>query len=205
MPYAVLLHWLKLKHPRMVPDRLEELYRSLVRELETIGTDGASPLRRALALDFGDQQWTREGWQPGGVSTHGVAERGVQAVLHHVMDEASLPFLLDWAFEPPASPVLSRWLTHPNCRAVVLRQGRVPEPRGGALLIDGQDLGTVDVQLNRLVRFGLNLHLNQAGLTLLGNRLRPHRSTLKNCWRSLHAIPVGRFPQRHRKGWPGSV
>lgn len=162
MPYAVLLHWLKLKHPRMVPDRLEELYRSLVRELETIGTDGASPLRRALALDFGDQQWTREGWQPGRVSTHGVAERGVQAVLHHVMDEASLPFLLDWAFEPPASPVLFRWLTHPNCRAVVLRQGRVPEPRGGALLMDGQDLGTVDVQLSRLVRFGLNLHLNQA-------------------------------------------
>ena len=43
----------------------------------------------------------------------------------------------------------------------MLRQGRVPEPRGGALLIDGQDLGTVDVQLSRLVRFELDLHLNQ--------------------------------------------
>ena len=162
LPYTVLLHWLKLKHPRMVSIRRQELYRDLVQELEVDADVGASPLKRALLIEFGEQQWTHEGWQPCGFNTYGLAQRAVKAVLHHVMDDGRFPFLVDWAFEPPGPSVLSRWLTHPACRAVVLRQGRVPDLKGSALLIDGQDLGSVEVQLSRFVKFELELHLDRA-------------------------------------------
>jgi len=143
LPFTVLLHWLELKHPRMALGRRQELYDELVRELELSTNEEVSSLRRSLLLEFGNQEWTHDPWRPGWFNTHGVAERGVLAVLHHVMDDGRLPFVVDWAFERPDAPDWSRWLMHPGCRALVTRHGEVPESRGSALLIDGQDLGTV--------------------------------------------------------------
>ena len=40
------------------------------------------------------------------------------------------------------------------------RHGGLPESKGSALLVDGQDLGTVEVELSRSVKFDLNLHLD---------------------------------------------
>ena len=160
LPFPVLSHWLELKHPRMALARRQELYHELVSELEHHTNEDISSLRRSLLLEFGNQEWTHGPWQPGWFNTHGVAERGVLAALHHAMNEGRLPFVVDWGFERPNVADWSRWLTHPACRAVVTRHGNVPESRGSALLIDGQDLGTVEVQLNRSIRFELNLHLD---------------------------------------------
>ena len=161
LPYAVLLHWLELKHPRMALARRQERYLELLKELETKVNQTTSSLMRSLLLEFGEQQWTHDVLRPGWFNTHGVGERAVVAVLHHVMEVGWLPFVMDWAFEQPNTPVLSRWLTHPACRAVVTRHGSLPESKGSALLVDGQDLGTVDVELSRSVKFDLNLHLGE--------------------------------------------
>ena len=160
LPFSVLHLWLQLKHPRMATARRKEHYRALVMELETDMEQDVSPLMRSLLLEFGEQQWTHDSLRPGWFNTHGVAERAVLAVLHHIMEDGRVPFVVDWAFEQPDVPVLSRWLTHPACRAVVTRHGGLPESKGSALLVDGQDLGTVEVQLSRSVKFDLNLHLD---------------------------------------------
>ena len=161
LSFSVLLHWLELKHPRMATARRNEHYLALVMDLETNVGQDVSPLMRSLLLEFGEQQWTHEPLRPGWFNTHGVAERAVLAVLHHVMEDGRIPFVVDWAFEQPGAPVLSRWLTHPACRAVLTRHGNLPESKGSALLVDGQDLGTVDVELSRSVKFDLNLHLDE--------------------------------------------
>ena len=162
VPFSVLSHWLTFKHPRMATHRRQRLYDDLVRELQTSATPDASPLMRSLLMDFGDQPWTMEPWRPGPVNLHGITERGVLSILHHAMEEGRLPFVVDWAFETPSSPRLSRWLRHPDCRSVILR--RDPPPEGlpsTSLLVDGHDLGTVAVHLSRSIRFDLTLHLGE--------------------------------------------
>ena len=103
----------------MAAARRNEHYLALVMDLETNVGQDVSPLMRSLLLEFGEQQWTHDSLRPGWFNTHGVAERAVLAVLHHIMEDGRIPFVVDWAFEQPDAPVLSRWLTHPACRAVV--------------------------------------------------------------------------------------
>ena len=201
LPFPVLLHWLALKHPRMVPARRQELYQELVRELQLDTSEEVSSLRRALLLEFGDQHWTHDPWQPGWFNTHGVAERAVLAVIDHAMDDGRLPLVVDWAFEQPDAAVLSRWLTQPSCRAVVTRHGGIPESRGSALLVDGRDLGTVEVQLNRSVRFDLNLHLDEVEI----NTMRQQMEVVPRDAEELLGSSLGQSQQVFSSTSPGGV
>ena len=205
LPFSVLLHWLELKHPRMATARRNEHYRTLVMELEMNMDRDLSPLMRSLLLEFGEQQWTHDPLRPGWFNTHGVAERAVLAVLHHVMKDGRVPFVMDWAFEQPDAPMLSRWLTHPACRAVVMRHGGLPESKGSVLLVDGKDLGTVEVELSRSVKFDVNLHLDEGDSAAPRQRMEVVPRNAEELLAATVSHPQGAFSSTSPDGLAGQL
>ena len=158
LPFGVLNHWLKIKHPRMGVERLNELYDGLVAGLVQSPQSPVSALEREVRMEFGDTVWVQTSWRPGYVDIYGASQRAVVSMLHHVMVESDTPFVVDWVFDGPDLEVEGRLLGHPLCRGLLSRRGAAPmDGQGAVLLTDAEEMGRVEVRLGRSTVFTVEL------------------------------------------------
>ncbi len=158
LPFGVLNHWLKMKHPRMGPERLMDLYDGLIASLEQSAQSTLSALERELRMEFGEVRWMHTPWRPGYVDIYGVSHRAVDSILRHIMEESNVPFVVDWMFDGPDQDTVGRLLGHPLCRGVLSRRGVSPTPAQEAVLLtDADEMGKVEVRLGRSTVFTVEL------------------------------------------------
>ena len=164
LPFDVLLHWLKRNHPRMNQARLNEVHEGLVQEFIEGDSSKLSPLGRTVHMEFGEVAWSHNDVEVGYVDVYGMSERAVRSLFDHLMQTSSLPFVLDWMFEGFDDAAVAPFLGHPQCRALLTRRGPPPQPKEGRVTVmDGEDMGTVEVHLSRSTAYSVELSTNQAG------------------------------------------
>ena len=158
LPLSVLNHWLKIKHPRMGVERLDELFDGLVAGLLQSPQSPVSALEREVRMEFGETVWVQTPWSPGYVDIYGASQRAVVSILHHVMAESNTPFVVDWVFDGPEVEIQDRLLGHPLCRGLLSRRGAAPMfGQGAVLLTDAEEMGRVEVRLGRSTVFTVEL------------------------------------------------
>ncbi len=158
LPRGVLNHWLKMKHPRMGSERLNDLYDALIGSLEGSTQSSFSALEREVRMEFGEVRWMQTPWRPGYVDIYGVSHRAVVSILRHVMEESNIPFVVDWVFDGPDEGMVGRLLGHPLCRGLLSRRGVSPTPAQEAVLLtDADEMGRVEVRLSRSTVFTVEL------------------------------------------------
>tara|TARA_Y100000991_G_scaffold37390_2_gene25581 strand:- start:22923 stop:25427 length:2505 start_codon:yes stop_codon:yes gene_type:complete len=158
LPVGVLNHWLRIKHPRMGMERLNELYNGLIASLEQGPQSTGSALEREVRMEFGETAWVERHWDPGYVDIYGASQRAVVSILNHVIAESNIPFVVDWVFDGPGVETEGRLLGHPLCRGLLSRRGAAPAfGEEAVLLTDAEEMGRVDVRLGRSTVFTVEL------------------------------------------------
>ena len=164
LPFDVLLHWLKLKHPRMNRGRLIEVHEGLIQAFIEGDSSNLSPLGRTVQMEFGEVEWSHGDVEAGYVDVYGMSERAVRALFDHLVQRTSTPFVLDWMFEELDDVTVAPILGHPQCRALLTRRGAPPQPKEGRVTVtDGEDMGTVEVHLGRSTAYFVELSTHHEG------------------------------------------
>jgi hypothetical protein len=156
LPITVLHAWLASKHTRMSLDKLNETHADLVETLTTAPSTLAPSLRRELASDFGTVEWSNDPWMPGMVDIYGMSQRGVEALLNHLLNTTELPFTVDWPFEDSGSGVQAIVAQHPLCRAWVTRKGTLEHSTSTSVHAT-QQMAVVLVQTGKHVSLPIQL------------------------------------------------
>ena len=123
LPVGVLRAWLAMKHSRMSEEKIHLAHQDLVTSLQQTSTSIAPSLRRELATDFGEVEWSEEDWKVGLIDIYGMSHRGLEAVLTHLVESTTLPFSVDWPFEDAAFRMQTNMDEHPLCQVWITRKG----------------------------------------------------------------------------------
>lgn len=159
LPFPVLHFWLKRKHPRMNTERIRELYLGLKDVLSGAKVSDVASLERNVLMAFGETHWTDKPLHGGYLDTYGLSPRAVLSIMDHVLESVSVPFLLDWAHDATDGVDFKRLMGHPQCRAVFTRREPPRNPRSDVVLVlDGHEMGAIEVQMGRSIRFNVELH-----------------------------------------------
>lgn len=171
LPFGVLRAWLVLKHPRMQRHRIEELYAGLTAVLSDDSQASPTLLEREALLDFGRVAWATTPLSEGYLDVYGMTARGASALLQHIVENITVPFLIDWPFEDLDPDLSARLLEHPLCRSCLTRRGPPPSVEvHGSVLLDAQEMGVVSLRQGRMA--AIQIQLNAPG-----ERLEPPAST----------------------------
>ena len=162
LPYAVLLPWLVNRHPRMTKDKRLDLWSGLVTALgEERPAKGA--LERAVVADFGSVRWADVDLTTGLLDTREMKITAVLAILEHLRDAESVPFVVDWGGGLQDAARLEKITDHPGCLAVIQRTMlEVPPLPQGCVVTPHPEFGVVKVEFSGM-NFTLRLRLNESG------------------------------------------
>ena len=166
LPFPILHFWLKRKHPRMNIERIRELYLGLRDFLSGGKVSDVASLERDVRMEFGETDWTHKPLHNGYLDTYGLSPRAVSSIIDHVLESVPVPFLLDWAHDATEGVDFKRLMEHPQCRAVFTRRKPFSSSSSDVVsVVDGQELGTVEVQMGRTIRFNVELHARGQALS----------------------------------------
>ena len=159
LPFPILHFWLTRKHPRMNNERIRELYLGLRDVLSGGKVSDVASLEREVRMEFGETNWTDKPLHNGYLDTYGLSPRAISSIMDHVLESVSVPFLLDWAHDATDGVDFKRLMEHPQCRAVFTRR-KPPSSSASDIVsvLDGQDMGAVEIQMGRSIRFDVELH-----------------------------------------------
>jgi len=158
LPLEVLRSWLRLRHPRMSTDKLNERYEDLKLQLDSGMTRVPLPIRRDLIADFGIVHWSDLHFEAARVDLYGVSPLGLHALCEHALNHARTPFVIEWPFPHPDQSLLERVLTHPMCKMLVTRHlDGMMLPSATVHIKDSPVLAQLKVHLNRSAVLPLNL------------------------------------------------
>lgn len=113
LPKEVLRYWLKIIHPRLGRDSIEERYNRL---LTDITNSSSNALTRRVLNDFPGRNWT-EGIG-NFIDTRSISQRGGEAVVRFALDASDKPIVLDWRW-PLDQNLLTQFATDSRCRVII--------------------------------------------------------------------------------------
>ncbi|MEK9731144.1 MAG: winged helix-turn-helix domain-containing protein [Candidatus Poseidoniales archaeon] len=160
MPFAVLVEWVKLIHPRLNFRKVE----SIAKDLLSKSKDGKGrPSKRLTDLrrDFQNVEWIDDEHQKSfHLSISGCNERGLRAVTEYLL-QTTYPWVLEWNLELPNDDLLERCLSHQYCVAVITKQVHSKKiNNANVFLRPSTRIGELDVQVSRSGY--IPIHLDQA-------------------------------------------
>jgi hypothetical protein len=149
LPSDVLYDWLAAKHTRMSFEKLSALHTELVTTLTNDASSLAPSLRRELASDFGTVTWLHEPLGPGVLDTYGMSQRGVEALLTHLIKTTEHPFTVDWPFDETGESLQLLAVQHPLCRAWLSRKGSLDATSASIMVQATPQMAVVHVQVGK--------------------------------------------------------
>jgi len=112
LPYGILRNWLKINHPRLSSNSIEERFTRLKSDLKL---KSSNSLTRKVLNDFPGREWTQK--FNGVIDTRSLSQRGGEAALLFSLEENELPIVVDWRWKPVKS--LDRLTSDSRCRLVI--------------------------------------------------------------------------------------
>lgn len=199
LPYAVLLPWLFNRHPRMSESKRQALWSGLTTSLAEGGL-ATGALERAVVSEFGTVMWDDHHITTGVIDTRNMKTTAVLAILEHLRDVETLPFVVDWGGGDQDMQRLLDVFSHPGCLAVVTRSMVEGRPTSEACwLTSHPEFGVLSVNISGL-RFTIRLRPVESG------HLRPPRFPV-SAMELQHAVSgnelnvdefSGAWPKEHR-------
>lgn len=164
LPAGVLRSWLSMKHSRMSEQKIHVAQQELIASLQQAPTSIAPSLRRELATDFGEVEWSDNGWEVGLLDIYGMSHRGLEAVLTHLAETSPHPFSVDWPFEDTSFQAQTKMNEHPLCQVWITRRGGDDRTASVNRFSPTPEVATVQVHLGRTTL--LPVRLGTSGLLL---------------------------------------
>ncbi|MAV03923.1 MAG: hypothetical protein CMA19_06620 [Euryarchaeota archaeon] len=113
LPKELLRHWLKLIHPRLGQDSIEERYNRLLSDITSFSSNA---LTRRVLNDFPGRKWVDVCGDF--IDTRSVSQRGGEAIVRYALAEVQKSIVLDWRW-PMKEDLLSQFTSDSRCRVVI--------------------------------------------------------------------------------------
>ena len=160
LPIQVLREWLKLKHPRLNQERIQELSLDVVKRIDD-KKGRASKIVNEVRRDFPNIEFI-EGEEINFLSIDSCTELGVRAIAHFLLQHTT-PWLLEWNFPLPRDDLLERCIQSSHCVAIMTRsEFAQPLLHAHTTLSSTKKVGVVEVFIQRGISLEIQLEQSQS-------------------------------------------
>ena len=112
LPFEILKSWLRLVHPRLSDDSIDEKFNRLVSD---INTRSSNSLTRKVLNDFPGRNWSSD--YTSVIDSRHLSQRGGEASLLFALSENDKPIVIDWRWKYVQS--LERLTNDNRCRLIM--------------------------------------------------------------------------------------
>ena len=138
LPKEILRHWLKIIHPRLEQESINERFNRLVND---INSSASNALTRRVLNDFPGRHWTDE--MDDFIDTRYISKIGGESVLRFALEISERPIVLDWRW-PLNESLLGRFASDSRCRIIVCESVDIGLP---FILTSSDGTGKFDLEM----------------------------------------------------------
>ena len=113
LPKEILRHWLRIMHPRLSDDSIDEKYTKLISDIASYSSNSQT---RKVLNDFPGRNWSDN--HENVIDTRSISQRAAVAIANFALENSKLPILIDWRWTPDMT-TLDRIASNSRCRMII--------------------------------------------------------------------------------------